>query len=277
MATLAQRLRQLLDLCQYLVIPIFCPVVLVLALTCQSRGFTFIFGIFESFYSLTYIPSESPSSLAWIGTIQTALLVIIGILAGPLFDLGAFRMMLIAGSFLVLLGLFMLSLSTAYYQIFLSQGVCVGIGGGLLYVPSLALVSKSFQRHRTIAMGIVTCGVGLGRDKLHSYATLTSAGLTVNYQAASSTPQHSNLSSPNSVSTGQSESSVSLQQESSQSRYQSSRSLFHEVQTIPALFANSSIPLRYMMDHSSSFQSPPSSSSSATWCLSSIYLPSVKS
>lgn len=74
--------------------------------------------------------------------------------------------MLVIGSFLVVLGLFMLSLSTAYYQIFLSQGVCVGIGGGLLYVPSLALVSKSFHKKRAIAMGIVTCGVGLGMSHI---------------------------------------------------------------------------------------------------------------
>lgn len=98
-----------------------------------------------------------------MGTIQSALLSIIGVLAGPLFDLGAFRLMAVTGSLLVLLGLFMLSLSTSYYQILLSQGVCVGIGGGLLYVPTLTLVSKSFQKQRTLAMGILTCGIGIGK------------------------------------------------------------------------------------------------------------------
>ncbi|KAF2097509.1 MFS general substrate transporter [Rhizodiscina lignyota] len=125
-------------------------------------GFTFIFGIFQSFYQLSYLPSESESSISWIGTIQSALLSIVGVLAGPLYDLGAFRFMLLSGAFLVLLGLFTLSLSSQYYQIFLSQGVCIGIGGGLLYIPSLALISGSFKRRRAIASGIVTCGIGIG-------------------------------------------------------------------------------------------------------------------
>lgn len=87
-----------------------------------------------------------------------------GVLAGPLYDLGAYRSMMLSGSTLILLGLFTLSLSKEYYQIFLSQGIAVGIGGGLLYVPSLALVSSAFKRRRAIAMGVVTCGIGLGKE-----------------------------------------------------------------------------------------------------------------
>ena len=127
------------------------------------RGFVFIFGVFESFYQLSYLPSESASSISWIGTVQSALLSIIGVLAGPLYDLGLYRSMMISGACLVLLGLFMLSLSTEYYQIFLTQGICIGIGGGLLYVPSLALVTGTFKKNRSLAMGVVTCGIGIGK------------------------------------------------------------------------------------------------------------------
>lgn len=127
-------------------------------------GFTFIFGIFQSFYELSYLTTESASSISWIGTIQSALLVIIGVVAGPLYDLGVYRWMMISGSALILLGLFMLSLSTEYYQVFLSQGIAVGIGGGLLYVPSLALVSGAFKKKRAMALGVVTCGIGLGKQ-----------------------------------------------------------------------------------------------------------------
>ena len=130
--------------------------------TVACRGFTFIFGIFQSFYEISYLSSKSSSSIAWIGTIQSALLVIVGVLAGPLYDFGLYRFMLVAGAFLVLLGLFTLSFSTTYYQILLSQGLCVGIGGGLLYVPTLALVSGSFKDKRAMALSIVTCGIGFG-------------------------------------------------------------------------------------------------------------------
>ena len=56
----------------------------------------------------------------------------------------------------------MLSFAKEYYQVFLSQGICIGLGGGLLYVPSLALISHSFKDKRELAFSIVTCGIGLG-------------------------------------------------------------------------------------------------------------------
>ena len=56
----------------------------------------------------------------------------------------------------------MLSLSTEYYQIILSQGVCLGIGSGILYVPSLALVAASFTTKRPLAVTLVTAGSSIG-------------------------------------------------------------------------------------------------------------------
>jgi predicted MFS family arabinose efflux permease len=70
--------------------------------------------------------------------------------------------MVLSGSVLTVLGIMMLSLSTTYYQIFLSQGICVGVGCGLLYVPSLALVGASFKANRAFAIGVVTCGIAVG-------------------------------------------------------------------------------------------------------------------
>jgi MFS family permease len=83
-------------------------------------------------------------------------------MSGPLFDLGYFRSMLIIGNFLVVFGIMMLSLSTTYWQVFLSQGVCMGLGAGLLYIPSLALVGVWFSRKRALAMGIVMSGIAVG-------------------------------------------------------------------------------------------------------------------
>jgi MFS family permease len=73
--------------------------------------------------------------------------------------------MLVGGAALFLLGLFTLAESKNYYQIFLSQGLCVGLGAGLLYVPCLTLVTRSFKDKRALALSIVTCGVGLGMSR----------------------------------------------------------------------------------------------------------------
>jgi MFS family permease len=56
----------------------------------------------------------------------------------------------------------MLSLSTTYWQVFLSQGVCMGLGAGLLYIPSLALVGVWFSKKRALALGIVMSGIAVG-------------------------------------------------------------------------------------------------------------------
>jgi len=42
------------------------------------------------------------------------------------------------------------------------QGVLSGIGAGLTYAPSLALVSQHFPKRRTLVMSLVASGVPLG-------------------------------------------------------------------------------------------------------------------
>jgi MFS family permease len=70
--------------------------------------------------------------------------------------------MLYVGNFLVVLGIMTLSLATNYWQVFLTQAVCMGLGAGLLYVPSLALIGIWFERKRALAMGIVMSGIAVG-------------------------------------------------------------------------------------------------------------------
>lgn len=78
----------------------------------------------------------------------------------PLFS----KLAIYSGSLLLSLGLFMLSLAQPdqFYQVFLSQGVCAGIGAGMLYVPSYAVVGHYFLKRRTLAMSIVASGSSLG-------------------------------------------------------------------------------------------------------------------
>ena len=91
------------------------------------------------------------------------LIISVGVLSGPLFDRGYMPLLLLLGSFLVVFGMMMLSLSSAYYQIVLSQGVCVGLGSGLIYVPTLAMVSISFApKSRPWALGVATSGAAVG-------------------------------------------------------------------------------------------------------------------
>ncbi|KAF2100636.1 MFS general substrate transporter [Rhizodiscina lignyota] len=120
------------------------------------------FGVYQAFYETNSLSSYSPSAISWIGTVQVFLLGFTGVFAGPLYDRGYVQSLLGAGCFLMVFGLFMLSLSTEYYQIVLSQGVCIGIGNGLTYVPAVSIVSNTFTTKRPMAIGLAASGSAFG-------------------------------------------------------------------------------------------------------------------
>jgi MFS family permease len=49
-----------------------------------------------------------------------------------------------------------------YYQLFLCQGLGMGIGAGCLYVPALAIQAHHWRERRALAMGIVVTGSSIG-------------------------------------------------------------------------------------------------------------------
>lgn len=64
-----------------------------------------------------------------------------GIITGKLFDEYGPAIPLGIGSLLHVFGIMMISLSTTYYQILLSQAVCSGIGASLIFFPASTCVS----------------------------------------------------------------------------------------------------------------------------------------
>lgn len=93
---------------------------------------------------------------------QSFLLLFVGVATGPLYDKGHLRFLLVSGSFLVSLGMMLASLCTQYWQLMLAQGICIGLGMGLLYIPSVAVVPQHFHRRKALAMGLVVSGSSCG-------------------------------------------------------------------------------------------------------------------
>ncbi|RYP42196.1 hypothetical protein DL767_000360 [Monosporascus sp. MG133] len=104
----------------------------------------------------------TPSTISWIGSIQTWLTLLIGAFSGRLLDAGLFVPTFLVGSVLQVLGMFLMSVSTEYWHLMLTQGILTGIGGGIFYTPSLALISTYFQSKRGLAVGIATTGNSAG-------------------------------------------------------------------------------------------------------------------
>ncbi|KAK8136392.1 major facilitator superfamily domain-containing protein [Apiospora sp. TS-2023a] len=125
-----------------------------------SCGYSATFGIYQLYY--TEALNLPAAQIAWIGSFQIFLNSLVCLLGGSLSDAGYARHCVWAGSLCVLIGTFMTSIATEYYQIFLAQGVLQGLGLGLMYMPSTSVVSSYFKRKRSLALTIASAGTGTG-------------------------------------------------------------------------------------------------------------------
>ncbi|EGD86286.1 hypothetical protein H112_07217 [Trichophyton rubrum D6] len=126
----------------------------------NTWGFVNGFGVFQSYY--TEALKRSPSDISWIGGTQIFLLFFIGTFSGRATDAGYFKAVWSAGAVIIIFSLFMTSLCKTYWQTFLSQGVCMGIGSGLIFCPSVALLTSYFARRRSLAIAITASGSATG-------------------------------------------------------------------------------------------------------------------
>ncbi|KAJ5720911.1 uncharacterized protein N7483_008845 [Penicillium malachiteum] len=128
----------------------------------NTWGMINTFGVFQTYYESGELFTASSSDISWIGSIQCFLLQLTGLIAGPLYDRGHLRLLLVTGSFMVVFGLMMLSLCKEYWQALLAQAFCVGIGGGLLFTPTVSLLPTYFSSRIGLAVGIASSGSSLG-------------------------------------------------------------------------------------------------------------------
>lgn len=128
----------------------------------NTWGLINAFGVYQTYYESGALFSETSSNIAWIGAVQSYLLLMVGFLSGPIYDRGYFRPLLAVGSFCIVFGIMMLSLCTTYWQALLAQGFCIGIGAGCLYVPCVAILPSYFSTRLGLAVGLAVSGSSLG-------------------------------------------------------------------------------------------------------------------
>jgi len=120
------------------------------------------FGVYQTYYESGVLFKTTSSNIAWIGSIQALAMLATGAFAGPLYDRGYFRWLLIVGSLGVVLGHMLLSLVGTYWEAILTQGFLVGIGGGCLYIPAVAILPTYFTSNVGLALGIAASGSSTG-------------------------------------------------------------------------------------------------------------------
>ncbi|KAJ6061149.1 Short-chain dehydrogenase/reductase SDR [Penicillium canescens] len=108
----------------------------------NTWGYANSFGIFQAYYASSL--SLPASTISWVGSVQVFLIFFIGSVSGRAFDTGYYRPVLWIGCAMQIVAVFVTSLCTKYWQVFLAQGVCQGLGNGLIFCPTIASVSTYF-------------------------------------------------------------------------------------------------------------------------------------
>ncbi|KAI5885704.1 MFS general substrate transporter [Schizophyllum commune H4-8] len=122
------------------------------------------FGVFQEYYTTAWLPRYTTSDISWIGGVQYMFELGLGPVAGRLYDAGYGRLSTLLGSFISMFSFFMLSLvkPNQYYQVFLVQGVGMGLGLMFVFGTTMTMVSQHFRGQRALAMGIVAASAPLG-------------------------------------------------------------------------------------------------------------------
>ncbi|KAF9264599.1 MFS general substrate transporter [Marasmius fiardii PR-910] len=137
----------------------------VVGVTClafTAFGCTSTWGVFQAYYEETYLKGSSPSKIAWIGSIQNAMVFIPSMIMGRIFDKGYYHTMLISATVVVVVATMLVAECRAYWQFLLCQGFVVGLACGALTNPSPAVVAQWFKKRRALALGITACGSSIG-------------------------------------------------------------------------------------------------------------------
>ncbi|KAI1123129.1 monocarboxylate permease-like protein [Nemania abortiva] len=119
-------------------------------------------GVFVQYYVNGPLSDYTSSDITWITSLQTFLITGSNLIMGRIFDSYGTKWILPIGTIVYSFGLMVLSLSTEYYQIILSQGIVCGIGGAAVFNCASNSTVTWFYRYRAAALGIVVAGSSVG-------------------------------------------------------------------------------------------------------------------
>ena len=121
------------------------------------------YAVYQSFFlANNYYDGATTIQFAFVPGLFVALALFLAPLANYISRRYHFKICLWAGALLTGLGLIFAGLSHKIWQLFLTQGVMFGLGIGLIFIPTLPLISQWFSSKRALANGLAASGTGLG-------------------------------------------------------------------------------------------------------------------
>ncbi|XP_062585339.1 uncharacterized protein LOC134247004 isoform X1 [Saccostrea cucullata] len=126
----------------------------------------FIVGVLHSwgFFLVAFVKDikSSTETAAWIGSVAYGLSMTFGPVASILVNRFGHRVVMIAGGLLCAVAVFLSSFVSHLNQMFGSFSVLYGIGTCMSVSPTMTIAPKYFDKHMTLAVGLMTAGSSIG-------------------------------------------------------------------------------------------------------------------
>lgn len=121
------------------------------------------YGVYLSHYLATdYFPEATPLDYAFIGGLEFGAALLISPMCTILTrELGRLAVMS-AGCVMFTGGFIAASFAQRIWQLYLTQGVMIGLGIGAIFIPSVQVLPQWFLKRRSLAGGIASAGSGFG-------------------------------------------------------------------------------------------------------------------
>ncbi|KAI9732478.1 MAG: hypothetical protein M1818_007516 [Claussenomyces sp. TS43310] len=137
----------------------------------HTWGVNSSYGIFLAYYlSHDYYPGATALQYGFVGSLSISIALCVSPLATITTGRYGTRTTLAIGIVLETAALLGASWAHRIWQLFLSQGVCFGMGMGFLFVGSVGIIPQWFTKRRSFANSIGTSGSGIGA-LMYSLAT----------------------------------------------------------------------------------------------------------
>ncbi|KAI0641337.1 MFS general substrate transporter [Trametes meyenii] len=129
---------------------------------CATFGFVNAWGIFQAYYETYTLRTMSPSDIAWIGSVQYALVFMPGLAFGRLFDMGYLRLPVFLASALLIVCTFLTAECKEFWQFLLCQGFGIGLASGTVFTAAAGVVPHWFDKKLGLAFACMAGGSSIG-------------------------------------------------------------------------------------------------------------------
>ncbi|KAI8967438.1 major facilitator superfamily domain-containing protein [Mycotypha africana] len=126
-----------------------------------TQGYNYIFGVFLNYYN-EHVFVGQLTALSWIGSLWLALMNVVGPFYSWFVYYIGYKWMLTTAVILWVLGLMLASIATQIWQLYLTQGVLMGLAASLVWFPCISAAQQWFSKKRGLSVGIAISGSGFG-------------------------------------------------------------------------------------------------------------------